>query len=227
MQFLPVVFLFFLLYLGLLIGLFVFVQIEVISFAFRQVGVSPNLAVLLLLGCLLGSLINIPITRIKREQQVVQDRVVEFFGWRFRVPNTTRPLETVITINLGGAVIPVALSVFVLVRNPGLVLGALGAIGIVSVVVYQLSQVKKGAGIVVPMFVPPVLAGILGLVLGGNKPPLVAYVCGTLGTLIGADLFNLKEIKKLEAPVVSIGGAGTFDGIFLTGIIAVLIASIL
>jgi uncharacterized membrane protein len=30
----------------------------------------------------------------------------------------------------------------------------------------------------------------------------------------------------MGAPVASIGGAGTFDGIFLTGILAVLIASL-
>jgi uncharacterized membrane protein len=45
-----------------------------------------------------------------------------------------------------------------------------------------------------------------------------------LGTLIGADLMNLGSIQGLHAPVLSIGGAGTFDGVFLTGILAVLLA---
>ena len=53
----------------------------------------------------------------------------------------------------------------------------------------------------------------------------VAYVSGSLGTLIGADLLNLGRIQGLGAPVMSIGGAGTFDGIFLTGVVAVLLAS--
>src|SRR5437773_1132936 len=44
------------------------------------------------------------------------------------------------------------------------------------------------------------------------------------GTLIGADLLNLGQIQGLGAPVASIGGAGTFDGIFITGILAVLLA---
>ena len=35
---------------------------------------------------------------------------------------------------------------------------------------------------------------------------------------------NLDKIKKLGAPVASIGGAGTFDGIFSTGVLAVLLA---
>jgi uncharacterized membrane protein len=53
---------------------------------------------------------------------------------------------------------------------------------------------------------------------------VLAYVGGTLGTLIGADVLNLGRIGGLGAPIVSVGGAGTFDGIFLTGILAVLLA---
>ena len=47
-----------------------------------------------------------------------------------------------------------------------------------------------------------------------------------MGTLIGADLLNLDKISGLGAPVASIGGAGTFDGIFLIGIMAVLLAGL-
>ena len=53
---------------------------------------------------------------------------------------------------------------------------------------------------------------------------MIAYVSGSLGTLIGADLLNLHRIAYLGAPVASIGGAGTFDGVFLTGIVAILLA---
>jgi uncharacterized membrane protein len=58
-----------------------------------------------------------------------------------------------------------------------------------------------------------------------DSAPL-AYIAGSLGTLIGADLTNLSKVRGLGAPVASIGGAGTFDGIFLTGILAVLLASL-
>jgi uncharacterized membrane protein len=57
--------------------------------------------------------------------------------------------------------------------------------------------------------------------------PVLAYIGGTLGTLIGADILNMDKIKDLGAPVASIGGAGTFDGIFLSGIMGVLLAAIL
>ena len=74
-----------------------------------------------------------------------------------------------------------------------------------------------------PVLVPPLLAALIALIISPAKAPPVAYIAGTLGTLIGADLMNLKKITGLGAPVASIGGAGTFDGIFLTGIIAVLL----
>jgi uncharacterized membrane protein len=73
------------------------------------------------------------------------------------------------------------------------------------------------------VLVPPLLAALLALIISPANAPPVAYISGTLGTLIGADLMNLKKITGLGAPVASIGGAGTFDGIFLTGIIAVLL----
>lgn len=52
----------------------------------------------------------------------------------------------------------------------------------------------------------------------------LAYVWGVLGTLIGADLTNLGAVQEIIAPIASIGGAGTFDGVFLSSTIAVLLA---
>jgi hypothetical protein len=43
----------------------------------------------------------------------------------------------------------------------------------------------------------------------------------SLGTLVGADLLNLARVQGLGAPLVSIEGAGTFDGIFLTSVLSV------
>jgi uncharacterized membrane protein len=81
-------------------------------------------------------------------------------------------------------------------------------------------------GIAVPVFAPAVTTAIVSLILSREYAPPLAYICGSLGTLIGADLLNLGKVGGLGAPVASIGGAGTFDGIFLTGILAVLLASV-
>ena len=74
---------------------------------------------------------------------------------------------------------------------------------------------------------PAVLAtAVLAFLLSREYAAPLAYIGGSMGTLIGADLSNLDKIGGLGAPVASIGGAGTFDGIFLTGILAVLLASL-
>jgi len=71
-----------------------------------------------------------------------------------------------------------------------------------------------------------IATAVVALLLSRTRAAPLAYIAGSLGTLIGADLLNLDKLTDLNAPVASIGGAGTFDGIFLTGIVAVLIASI-
>ena len=81
-----------------------------------------------------------------------------------------------------------------------------------------------GVGIAVPTFIPPLLAAGVALTLSRRSAPALAYIAGSLGTLIGADLLNLGRVQGLGAPIASIGGAGTFDGIFMTGILAVLLA---
>ncbi len=77
-----------------------------------------------------------------------------------------------------------------------------------------------------PVFVPPLATTVTVLILSRRYAAPLAYISGSLGTLIGADLFNLGKIQGLGAPIASIGGAGTFDGIFVSGIVAVLLASL-
>ena len=93
-------------------------------------------------------------------------------------------------------------------------------------VTHAVARPIKGVGIATPVFIPPFAAAVTAFILSPAHPLTIAYVTGVLGTLIGADLLNLRKIPKLGAPVASIGGAGTFDGVFLTGIIAVLIAGL-
>jgi uncharacterized membrane protein len=176
----------------------------------------------LLLLSLLGSYINIPVARLP-EKEVVSQREVTFFGMRYVIPVIRESPPTIIAVNLGGAIIPTALSVFLLLRNRLFLSGPL-AVALVAAVVHWLAYPVKGVGIATPMFVPPLVAAFVAYLLSRAHAPALAYIAGTLGTLIGADLLNLGQVQGLGAPIASIGGAGTFDGVFLTGIIAVLLA---
>jgi uncharacterized membrane protein len=77
-----------------------------------------------------------------------------------------------------------------------------------------------------PIFVPAIASALVAMVLSFRRAAPLAYIGGSLGALVGADLLNLNRVQGLSAPVVSIGGAGTFDGVFLTGILAVLLAGL-
>jgi uncharacterized membrane protein len=100
------------------------------------------------------------------------------------------------------------------------------AVVIIAAIIHMMATPVRGVGIAVPVFAPVVITAILAFILSREYAAPLAYIGGSMGTLIGADLLNLDKISGLGAPVASIGGAGTFDGIFLTGILAVLLAGI-
>jgi uncharacterized membrane protein len=150
---------------------------------------------------------------------------VTFFGFKYVIPRTRRNV-TVIAVNLGGAVFPAVISGYLLLKT-GLYFSSLIGIVLMTAVCYRLARPIEGVGIALPFFVPPLLAALIAVVIDHSHAPVIAYVSGTLGTLIGADLLNLKQIRNMNAPLASIGGAGTFDGIFLTGILAVLLSTFL
>ena len=127
-----------------------------------------------------------------------------------------------IAINLGGAVIPIVMSGFLFTMvSP---IDVIIAILIMTFLIHSIARPVIGRGIAIHALLPPFLAVATALIISPHNAPLIAYISGTLGCLIGIDLLNLKKIPDLGVPVVSIGGAGTFDAIFLTGIISVLLA---
>jgi len=205
----------------LLVLLFLFIQIGLISYAYERLGISAEMVLPLLILSLLGSAFNIPLTRLE-SGPVLSKQVVNFFGMRYVIPTLERHRPTILAVNVGGAVIPTCISLYLLV-NSGLIWRGLLGVAIVSAIVHRLARPIPGVGIAIPMFIPPLIAAVTGLVLAPEHAPALAYIAGTLGCLIGADLLNLTKLAGLGAPVASIGGAGTFDGIFFTGIIAVLL----
>ena len=207
----------------LLAGLIILIQLHVLRFAYMRLGVGPGAALLLLLGSLIGSYFNIPITMLQGPP-VRSAGVVDFFGMRYVVPLVTSP-STVLAVNVGGAVIPTLMSVYLVLRYQ-LWLRAAVAIAAIALTVNALATPVQGIGIAVPVLLPVAATAIVALVLSREYAPPLAYIGGSMGTLVGADLLNLDKIGTMGAPVASIGGAGTFDGIFLTGILAVVLAGI-
>jgi uncharacterized membrane protein len=206
---------------GLLIAL---IEIGIIGYAYEKVGVHRRYVFVILLLSLLGSYVNIPVAEFPAER-IVSGHEVTIFGMRYVIPVVHEWPGTVLAVNLGGAVIPALVSLYLVVKS-GLYGRALIAVAVMTAVAHALAYPVKGVGIAVPVFIPPVMAAVTALVLSRQAAPALAYIGGSLGMLIGADLLNLGRIQELGAPVASIGGAGRFDGIFMTGILAVLLAGL-
>jgi len=222
MQYLPLAGPFFAILVGVFLVVVLLIQINVLRYAYTRLGVCSGTALLLLFASLIGSYVNIPVYEFQ-EREVLSWHEVSYYGVQYLVPVVGEP-GTVIALNVGGAVIPTLLSLYLLAKNDMWIRGVITT-AIVAVIVYALAEPVQGVGIAVPIFVPPVVTAIAAVLIARQHAAVLAYAGGSLGTLIGADLLNLGVVRGLGAPVASIGGAGTFDGIFLTGIVAVLLAS--
>ena len=205
-----------LLFLLALPVLFLVVFFNLVAFSLDKLGMSPQVAIFLLLATLFGSLINIPLTR-KKITYVEGRPLFGFFPVR-------RAQATGLAINVGGAIVPDGVSAYLLTQVPSL-WQVLLATALIAVVSKLMARTVPDVGIVLPMFIPPVLAAVFALILAYRFAAPCAYVAGTIGTLVGADILNLHKLQKLGG-VASIGGAGVFDGIFLVGIVSVLLTAL-
>lgn len=203
--------------------IFVFVT----EVAFEKTGFTRLQFFVILAVTLLGSYVDIPVWHLRDTRPTAVVREARAFWVTYRVPEQTLArVNTTIALNVGGAVVPIVVTLILLEEHPGIWIGALAATVLTAVAVHMVAKYVEGVGIVSPTLLPPLAAVVFALPFGMTYLAITAYVAGTLGTLIGADLSNLGEISRGGAHVASIGGAGKFDGIFLTGIVAVVIASL-
>jgi len=219
MLFLPIGCLIFALFILFLPVLFILGYFHIVTIGFEKLGFSPETTILIFLAILIGSSINIPLGR----QKLVQVEEPVFFGL-FRQP---RIKSQGIAINLGGAVIPVLISFYFLYlgwRQGFSLEPVLVAIILMIIIAKFLARIIPGRGITLPFFIPPLFAVIFALILSPSFAAPCAFISGVLGTLIGADLLNLRKVQKISPGFLSIGGAGVFDGIFLVGMVSALLA---
>jgi len=206
----------------MLVVLFILTSINLFGMAFRKLGFPPEYSVYFLFLSLLGSYVNLPIKKIILHKPLMHDKGIDFHRSGYSSSYHEIGRSTSIAVNLGGAVIPVLMSIFLstLLSMVDVVIGIL----VMTVIVHKISKPILGSGIAIHVVLPPLLAAAVALMISPQDAPLIAYISGTIGCLIGIDILNLKKLSDLGVPAVSIGGKGTFDAIFLTGIISVLLA---
>ena len=201
--------------------------LQAAGIAFLNLGIPLWLVILIIPGSLLGSVVNIPLYTIESDPAPCTDEThVAYYGVNYQVFQPECPGETQISINLGGAIIPILVSGYLVVVNPTAIIQFMIAVTIVGLVVHRVARLEPNVGILTPGFLPALVAvfvtiAMITIIPGSYNGYALAYVSGTLGTLIGADISNLGKLSSLRTGKASIGGAGTWDGVFLTGILAV------
>lgn len=226
----------------LFIILILFAPLLIYFFFFTALSIGTALSMslieifLLFMAIMMGSAVNIPIKEYNNPENYYLEREVSFFGIRFRMPVTNQ--KTVICVNIGGAVIPAGASLYFIISSLitysfvrlEFILTALVTLSVVILVSNKFAKIVENVGITLPMFLPPSVTVLTSLIASYIfSCPLdllgrIAFSTGVLGVLIGADLLNLKKIRKIGAPMISIGGAGSFDGIFITGVISAILS---
>lgn len=199
------------------------VQYGLVRIAFEKLGLSAYSAYLLLVSSLIGSMINLPLFRIRVDPQPPAELPPDepqFPGFPLWSLNN----RVLIVMNVGGGLIPVAFCIYLIRFSELPLLPVFQAVFFVTMVSYFVSRPVKGLGIGMPILIAPLSAALIAVLLTPDMSAPLAYISGTLGVLIGADLLRLKDIRRMNSPIASIGGAGTFDGVFITGIVAVLLA---
>lgn len=214
------------LFLGFLL-LLPFFFADLMLTAMAKLGFTPGASLWLVMGIFLGGLINIPVKRIARDE-VIDIYPPGYLGMDRLFPRIEHRPFTLIAVNVGGCVIPCMIAAYELMNLSRIGLQAL-ALTFLSVAVnifvcHRFARPIPNVGIGLPALVPAITAVLCAWIfLPGIAPP-VAFVAGVLGPLIGADLLHLKDIQTLKTGMGSIGGAGTFDGIVLSGLFAALLA---
>lgn len=173
MFFSPLTFLFMFIFLFSLVFFFVFIQINVIALVFARIGIPSQYVFGALFAVLFGSFINIPVKKIP-QHTMSPERRVSFFGFRWIVP-VVEKRETVLAVNLGGAVISILLSTYLLFKTD-LWGSALLATAFMTFVAYRLAKPVSGVGIALPPFLPPILAAVASVVIAYEYAPVVAYI---------------------------------------------------
>lgn len=207
--------------------------VDMMQTALANLHLSPQGAALVMIGLIFGSLINLPLYTIPQEREVLLPMVEPVAGWQ-PFPQFQRAHRgTLVAVNVGGCLVPLLLTAWLLpsIFHGGTQVVTVLLFGLVlnSFLCFRAARPIPHLGVAIPMFIPPMVSLLvtwLGLPDVAMQPyhAPVAFVVGITGPLIGADLLHWRDFSRISTGIVSIGGAGTFDGIVIAGLLAAFLA---
>jgi uncharacterized membrane protein len=211
--------------IGIVIILIPLFLLGLIGAAFTRLGFSWVTALAVVLLMIFGSFINIPVYRFQRDTIRIDQQENALYGggsaW-----------ESVISVNLGGAIMPLIISLYLIytafpMYGQSLLFSTGIGLVIVAVIAFVSTRQVPVTGLSVSLILPALAALLMGSLLGGGtgiSSVVIAFVSGTMGTLLGGNIAYLVRIKEMGIPFLNIGGAGTFGAIFLCCLLPALIA---
>jgi len=139
-----------------------------------------------------------------------------------------------VIINVGGALVPLALAVYLLVRagtNLEKVRALVGTLITAAVVfalgTFLMTGLQEPAGrfaFLDLIYLYPLVAAIIAYAVGRSRRG--AWVAATLGVLLADTFHGLLLANRGMTGLVHFGGAGAFDVVVISGVLAVLLAEI-
>ena len=195
------------------------------------IGVQPSLALTLTLGSLLTSYINVVVAEVT--YYVPFNPFMDLMKL-FPMPIIIQRIDKLfLEVNIGGAVIPTIVSIYLigtyLIHNMLILVSFIVSLIISSLIIWRSARLIPGIGITLPTALPVLLTLMFTLVSTAvfhANPLAFSYSLGSLSTLLGADILNIRKVIRLMRGYVSIGGAGVFDGIYITGLMSLILASL-
>ncbi len=196
-----------------------------------------------LVAMLLTSVIEIPIYRFRTKKPGYSALEAACIGDFYGVPiseeiqaDNERTYKTQVTLNVGGFIIPLLFSVYLLLNYSTLLLEIALAILLMTLFSYMLLEVKAGVGIVIPSYVG-VFAIPLALILapgvqaeaqaGNTAIAGLIFILAIFGILLGL-LIAVATLSREEvgSAFFNLGGVGSFQPIYLISVLTLLIGTV-
>ncbi|HHX02289.1 MAG TPA: DUF1614 domain-containing protein [Firmicutes bacterium] len=135
-----------------------------------------------------------------------------------------------ISVNVGGALVPLALCIYLLLRTDTArerVRGIVAAL-VTAGIVFAVSQLTEfgptDRALIDPMWLFSIVAGVVGYLAGRSRRS--AFIAGTLGIILTDVIHTVRALATGIPTTAALGGAGIFDTVVIAGIIAVLLAEL-
>ena len=205
--------------------------LTVVAHVMERCGLSRPAAIGIAIALLTGSLVDLPTP--------FSVRATTDFGTRrggrraFWLPSKKpkrRGALTAVRLNLAGCLIPLSLTLFFIVRllscGDMKMIGAVVVGSLCSITLCTLSvRDVHGAGLVIPAFWLSLAVALISRLLLPSiavpqHRPQISFISAVVGTVVGSDLFHLEKVGNSRAAMVSIGGAGIFDGITVCAVLS-------